>query len=631
MCGIAGFVGRGTINDLRAMTDALAHRGPDGAAHFVDSDHPVFLGHRRLAVIDPKGGVQPMWNEDSTVGIVFNGMIYNHGALRTELERCGHIFRSDHSDTEVLVHGFEEWGRGLVDRLNGMFAFAIFDRKTRKLFLARDRFGEKPLFYAVRKDAFVFASEVSAILSHAALAGAETSAVAMRKFFAYGFLPAPWTHISGIHKLPQGHCLELDLDTLQPEIQRYWRYAILPDAAPPGSPSQWAEDLDALLGRAVAGRLDSDVPLGVFLSGGIDSSTILSHAADARGGGATIDSFAIGFREPSFDESAHAARMADHVGSRHHLFVCDLAQVRDLILDLPAIIDEPLGDSSILPTYLLSGFARQHVTVALSGDGADELLAGYDPFKALATAKLYGRLVSRPVHHAIAALAQRLPPSETNMSFDFKLNRGLRGLGKRPALWNPMWLGAASLDEMERLFGQRLDPEDLYSEAIAAWDGAASRDPVDRTLEFYTNFYLPDDILVKSDRASMRHGLEVRAPFLDNDVVDFVRRLPADVKLRHGVTKWILKQASAKRLPEAILGRRKKGFGVPIARWLRELPATCLPTPPHVDATALDAMWREHRALRRDRRGVLWGAFVSAGRPAVGLTEAAVTGISAAA
>ena len=188
----------------------------------------------------------------------------------------------------------------------------------------------------------------------------------MRKFFAYGFLPAPWTHISGVHKLPQGHCLELDLDTLQPEIQRYWRYAILPDAAPPGSPSQWAEELDALLGRAVAGRLDSDVPLGVFLSGGIDSSTILSHAADARGGG-TIDSFAIGFREPSFDESAHAARMADHVGSRHHLSVCDLAQVRELILDLPAIIDEPLGDSSILPTYLLSGFARQHVTVALSG------------------------------------------------------------------------------------------------------------------------------------------------------------------------------------------------------------------------------------------------------------------------
>ena len=193
-----------------------------------------------------------------------------------------------------------------------------------------------------------------------------------------------------------------------------------------------------------------------------------------------------------------------------------------------------------------------------------------------------------------------------------------------------MWLGAASLDEMERLFGQRLDPEDLYSEAIAAWDGAPSRDPVDRTLEFYTNFYLPDDILVKSDRASMRHGLEVRAPFLDNDVVDFVRRLPADVKLRHGVTKWILKQASAKRLPEAILGRRKKGFGVPIARWLRELPATCLPTPPHVDATALDAMWREHRALRRDRRGVLWGAFASAGRPATVPAEAAVTGISAA-
>ena len=608
MCGIAGFVGDGDEAVLHAMTACLAHRGPDGDGQFIDRDTRVFLGHRRLAVIDPAHGAQPMWNEDGRVGIVFNGMIYNHAVLRRELIARGHVFRSHHSDTEVLVHGWEEWGLGLLERLNGMFAFALLDRTQARLILARDRFGEKPIFYSRSPKGLVFASELSSVRKHPSLADAAMDPSAIRKYLAYGFFPAPLTPYKSIEKLPQGHALEIDLGTLEARLHQYWSFAIKPGQEPEGGPEEWAEQLDSLLTQAVSLRLDSDRPLGIFLSGGLDSSTILSHAAQLRPAG-EIDTFAIGFQEASFDESAYAAQMAEHVGSRHHLQICGLDAVRDLMTNLPAIIDEPLGDSSILPTHLLCKFAREHVTVALSGDGGDELFAGYDPFKVLSKAALYQRMTPRPVHSAIAAVAARLPPSERNMSFDFKLNRGLRGLGLRAALWNPVWLGPASAADIAALLGKPVDLEELYSEAVTAWDRSASTNLVDRTLEFYTNFYLADDILVKGDRAGMRNSLEVRAPLLDNDVADFAQRLPSSVKLRQGVTKWILRQAAARRLPADLLKRRKKGFGIPLARWLREMPETALGRPSLLDANALHRLWQEHRNMRRDHRGALWCAM----------------------
>ncbi|SEG80273.1 asparagine synthase (glutamine-hydrolyzing) [Bosea lathyri] len=608
MCGIAGFVGRGSETDLVAMMNCLVHRGPDGEGRFVDHDNAVYLGHRRLAVIDIALGQQPMWNEDGQVGIVFNGMIYNHGALRTELVARGHVFRSHHSDTEVLVHGWEEWGFDLLERLNGMFAFALLDRRTSRLILARDRFGEKPLFYGSGAGGTVFASELSAMRAHPDHADASMDVAAIRKYLAYGFFPAPLTPYKTISKLPQGHALEIDVQTHETRLHRYWRFAIEPDAPPPGSPESWAEELDGLLTNAVSLRLDSDRPLGIFLSGGIDSSAILSHAAQLRPP-ESIQSFAIGFNEQSFDESVYARQMAAHVGSCHQTEMCDLDAARDLLTRLPSIIDEPLGDSSILPTYLLCKFARRHVTVALSGDGGDELFAGYDPFKVLGKAAWYHRMVPKPVHGAVAALAARMPPSEANMSLDFKLNRGLRGLGLRPALWNPVWLGPASVSDIEGLLSEPVDIEDLYSEAVAAWDGSASKGLIDRTLEFYTNFYLPDDIMVKTDRAAMRNGLEVRAPFLDNHVVDFARRLPSHVKLRQGQTKWILRQSAARRLPANLLARRKKGFGIPLARWLREMPEAAMAKPTMLESGTLHRLWREHRDKQRDNRGALWCAL----------------------
>jgi asparagine synthase (glutamine-hydrolysing) len=608
MCGIAGFIGRGDEAVLTGMTNALAHRGPDGEGRFVDHDHAVYLGHRRLAVIDIALGQQPMWNEDGLVGIVFNGMIYNHAALRTELVALGHVFRSDHSDTEVLVHGWEEWGLDLLGRLNGMFAFALLDRRTSRLILARDRFGEKPLFYGHGPGGIVFASELSAILVHPSHSAAGMDPASIRKYLAYGFFPAPLTPYKAIAKLPQGHALEIDIRTQHTRLHCYWRFAIESDAVPAGNPERWAEELDGLLTKSVALRLDSDKPLGIFLSGGLDSSTILSHAAQLRPP-ESIESFAIGFHEESFDESIYAAQMAKHVGSHHRTEMCDLDTARALLTELPSIIDEPLGDSSILPTYLLCKFARRHVTVALSGDGGDELFAGYDPFKVLARAQLYHHAVPRPVHAAVAALAARMRPSDRNMSLDFKLNRGLRGLGLRPALWNPIWLGPASPSDITELLAEPIDVEDLYSEAVTAWDNSASPGLVDRTLEFYTNFYLADDIMVKSDRAGMRNSLEVRAPFLDNDVADFARRLPSAVKLRGGVTKWLLRRSAAKRLPANLLARRKKGFGIPLARWLRDMPKDVLGHAPMLDTGTLQRFWQEHHDRKRDHRGALWCAL----------------------
>ena len=604
MCGIAGFIGAGTAADLRAMCDAIIHRGPDGDGYFADQHLPVFLGSRRLAVLDIKGGAMPMWDERGDICVVQNGEIYNHRDLRRELEAAGHRFQSDHSDTEVLVQGYKAWGEDLFLKLNGMFAVAIYDRHRKHLVLARDRFGEKPLFYGEMNGCFAFGSELRALLAHPAIKTAPSSKTGLMKFFAHGYFPSGHSPYERIAKLPAGHLMRIDVATGARDIRAYWKFQLTPGDPPPGPAQDWAEELDALLAHAVALRLEADVPVGIFLSGGVDSSAVLSYAAQGRAP-ADLNTFAIGFREQSFDESAYAESVAKHVGSHHRLEICQLEAARDQAPALLGTIGEPLGDSSILPTALLSSFARKHVTVALSGDGGDELFAGYDPFKVLGRAAFYDAVVPRPVHAAVKTLAAMLPVSDRNMSFDFVLNRGLLGLKHPDKLWNPLWLAPLQPNEIAELFETPVSADELYSEAIAAWDACPSADRVDRVLDFYTRFYLTDGILTKTDRASMAVSLEVRAPFLDNAVVDFVRRLPAQAKLKGGETKWILKQAVKKRLPAEILARPKKGFGIPLARWLRswEPPREAVP---YADTAFLRRRWDIHRARKSDERLALW-------------------------
>lgn len=606
MCGLAGFAGSGDRGDLGAMVASLIHRGPDGDGIYVDPDHRVYLGHRRLAILDIEGGAQPMWSADGQVGVIFNGEIYNHVELRRDLEKLGHVFRTSHSDTEVLVHGYKEWGSTLPERLNGMFAFAIYDRPRKRLFLARDRFGEKPLFYALTPQVFAFASELTALACHRGIEDSP-SIRSLQKFFAYGYLPAPNALFRDCHKLPGGHYLIYDLDSGNISVDAYWRFRVAPDVALDRVPEpELVEELRALLDQAVRRRLISDVPLGVFLSGGLDSSAVALAAARALPAG-TLRTFTIGFTESSFDESPFARRVADVIGSKHDERLLEMQDAAALMPRVLAKLDEPLGDASLLPTYLLSQFTRETVTVALSGDGGDELFAGYDPFAALGIARRYARLVPAGMHKALRRLADLLPVSSRNMSLEFKLKRGLMGMSYPESARNPIWMAPVEPDLMGELFDEPLVLEDLYEEAIQVWDSAESSNPVDRSLDFFTNIYLQDDILGKVDRASMMVSLESRAVFLDNDLVEFCRRLPNHYKYRNGTRKYLLKKALQGRLPRDIIHRPKKGFGIPLARWLRSLPEAM----PRREIAGMKLGWMtrcfdEHRAGKADHRLPMW-------------------------
>ena len=496
--------------------------------------------------------------------------------------------------------------KDLPARLNGMFAFVIWDRPRRRLFAARDRFGEKPFYYTATPGFFAFASELSALIRHPAV-DRTIDEGALQKFFAYGYIPAPTAFYRNTRKLPGGACLTLDIDGFRVREHRYWRFAIEADEnAPEDRIPALAEELRSLLDRAVTRRLVSDVPLGIFLSGGIDSSTVLALAARHRDP-AGLDTFTIGFNEPSFDETPYARAVAAAIGTRHHERILDFDTARDLAAQVLARLDEPSGDASILPTYLLSAFARETVTVALSGDGGDELFAGYDPFAALAPAAWYDRLVPHPVHLLLRRMTAMLPRGTTNMSLDFKLRRALMGLSYPPRVRLPVWMSPLEPARMGALFDRPMSTDELYSEAIEAWDRSTAPNPIDRTLEFFTNFYLQDDILAKTDRAAMMVSLEARAVFLDNDVVDFCARLPHGYKYRNGVRKFLLRRAAQNLVPAEVLSRPKKGFGIPLARWLRQMPpAPPLGAIPGLRPAWIAERWSAARAGDADERLLLW-------------------------
>lgn len=600
MCGLAGFSGGFRAGVIEAMTRRLVHRGPDAEGFHTDEAGGLALGHRRLSIVDLADGAQPMHLPEAGLSVVFNGEIYNHSELRRELETAGHRFQTDHSDTEVLLHGYRAWGKNLPGKLQGMWAFALRDASRHEIFCSRDRFGKKPFYYFSRNGEFAFTSELTALLEHPA-APRQLSEIARVKFLAHALLPTPHTPYQDIWKLPPGHNL-LVPDGKAPQLSRYWEYEL--DPVENASSEDLSEELLDLLRKAVRRRLMADVPLGIFLSGGIDSSTVAALAAEALGGDA-LKTFTIGFTEPSFDESAPAAHMAGILASQHHHETLDLDRCLSCLPEIFDILDEPQGDASLLPTWLLCRFARRHVTVALGGDGGDELFAGYDPFRALHLAELYARWVPRPMHEALRMLASAWPANHRNMSLDFKIKRTLRGLSHPPALWNPVWLGALEPADLRRVTGSDFSPEEIYSEAIAAWESAPGGNPVDRTLQFFTRIYLADGILPKADRASMMNSLEVRSPFLDYDVAEFARRLPHRHKFHQGRTKVLLKQAAHKVVPSELVDRKKKGFGMPVGAWLRSGRLTPPSLPP-----GGKPFLESHLRGRSDERLYLWCELV---------------------
>lgn len=609
MCGYSGFAGAGDLAILKKMNDSIAHRGPDADGFW--NDGKVFLGHRRLSIVDIEGGVQPMWTADGEIGVIFNGEVYNHLELRAELTKLGHVFRTDHSDTEAVLHAYRQWGPDFVTRMNGMWSFILYDRPRNRLLCSRDRFGKKPFYYTLQHGTLVFASELTA-LRHHPLTPTRISRRGLQKYFGYGYIPAPTTIFEGVQRLPGGHSLTFDLATRELKVWKYWDFVIEPfDSIPANPEEEWGERLVELLSAAVKRRLMSDVPLGFFLSGGVDSSSVVAMATRHMDR-ANVLTFSIGFEEETFDESRYSDQVARELGTTHFNDVLSLEKARSLLPSIVARLDEPMGDSSLLPTYLLCKHARSKVTVALGGDGADELFAGYDPFRALRAAETYNKLMPKPVHEAVRFVMNRLPVSHANMSLDFKIKRTLRGLSHPPRLWLPVWMASLDAPELSELFGEPVDLEDVFSEAIEQWEACRQPSIVDKQLQFYTKLYLQDDILTKVDRASMMHSLEVRAPYLDIELVDFVRRIPHEYKYRNGTTKYILKKALEKVLPHNILYRSKKGFGVPIGAWFRDgmLDEEAAARAQSLDAAFVRRKFADHRRGASDERAFLWNAWL---------------------
>ena len=608
MCGICGIVGRGGVDPdvLARMAGSIRHRGPDDEGSYVSPPGPISvgLGFRRLSIIDLDTGNQPIANEDGSVRIVFNGEIYNFRELRHELEARGHLF-STRADTEVIVHLYEELGSRCVERLNGMFAFAVWDERDRSLLLARDRFGKKPLYYAEVDGGLIFGSELKALLQHPRCPrGLDLDSVG--RYLAFEYVPEPGSIVSGIRKVPAAHVLTWRSGAI--DTRRYWELRFGPDQSL--DDGEFAEQLRSHFRQAVRRRLLSDVPLGAFLSGGIDSSSVVAVMAELLPAG-RVKTFSIGFEDRSFDESEHARAVAAYFGTEHHEEMFTPATLLAQLPEVAGSLDEPFADPSVLPTYLLSRFTRQHVTVALGGDGSDELLAGYPTFAADRAASLYRLPPS--VHARLVRLADRLPVSTRNFSTDFKIKQFLRGMAYDPELRHAAWLGAFTPPELGAVLVGR--PPDVYGDLRHVVAELPGRDRVERLISFYVATYLRDDILVKVDRASMACSLEVRAPFLDVDLVEFLGQVPSRLKLRGLRTKHLLKLAMADVLPSGIVDRPKKGFGIPVAEWLRgalrellldELSPRRLYEQGIFAPAEVQRLIDEHLQGRRDHRKPLW-------------------------
>jgi asparagine synthase (glutamine-hydrolysing) len=615
MCGICGIAGYDPVarEDLVRMTRVLRHRGPDDEGFFLESYADglgVGLGFRRLSIIDLETGNQPITNETATVQLVFNGEIYNFRELRQELEARGHRFATN-ADTEVIVHLYEEVGVHCVERLNGMFAFALWDSERHELVLARDRFGKKPLYYAELGRSLVFGSELKSLLEHPKCQR-RLDFESLTRYLALEYVPTPGSIIEGVRKLPGGHVLRWSGG--RPSVEPYWDLSF-GDEVSPLTDDEYAEMLREHLRAAVRRRLMSDVPLGAFLSGGIDSSSVVALMVEAMPSKA-VKTFTIGFGESSFDESDHARRVAQHFGTDHHEDVFTPEVMLGLLPTMADFVDEPFADASILPTYLLSRFTREHVTVALGGDGSDELLAGYPTFTADRLAKLYP--LPRVLHEGmVVPLVDRLPVSTSNFSFDFKLKRFVRAAALPPDTRHATWLG--SFDESELVALLTGDPGDALDDQRRIYSAAPSANGLERLIYLYAKTYLQDDILVKVDRASMACSLEVRAPFLDVDLVEFLGSVPPRLKLRRLETKHVLKRAMSDLLPPGIATRKKKGFGIPIAQWFKdelrdelqeELGVARLKAQGIFEPAEVQRLLKEHLSGRRDHRKSLWTLFV---------------------
>ena len=621
MCGIAAIVPRDPGRPvpparLAAMVDTLRHRGPDDAGQVALPG--AGLGMRRLSIIDVQGGRQPFASEDGAVHLVGNGEIYNHDALRAQLEARDHRFASG-SDVETALHAYEEWGESFVERLHGMFALALWDARSRTLLAARDRAGEKPLYYALTADGLLLASEIKALLTCPEVSR-EVDLEALDQFLTYEYVLTPRTIFSAVRRLPAAHRMTYSGGALT--LTRYWSAAGVPRGA-------WTDDeaaaaLRGTLRRAVSRQTMADVPLGAFLSGGLDSSAIVAMMAEAGGRGrSAVNTFSMGFADGSYDELPHARRVAARFGTRHREGTVE-PDVAALFHRLIPHFDEPFADVSLFPTFLVSEIARAHVTVALSGDGGDELFGGYDTYHAERLARRVAAVLPRPAAAALAGLAALFPPSEKKKGLLNKVRRFTSGLAAAPPdVEHYRWMTYLSAAGKRRLYTPALRAalagSDAYRPVREALGAAGTDDALNRQLHADLSLYLADDILVKVDRMSMAASLETRAPFLDVEVLKLALSMPGRLKVRRGERKYVLKRAMAGVLPDSILRRPKEGFSIPMKNWLKRDLAPLmrdLLSPERIrrrgwfEPGAVAALIDRHVAGRENHAHVLFGLMV---------------------
>ncbi len=624
MCGICGYINlaKGEIAGrevLEKMCTRLEHRGPDDQGIYMDGY--VALGQRRLSIIDLAGGHQPLFNETRDVAIVYNGEVYNFPEIRPLLEKKGHAFQTN-TDTEVIVHAYEEWGTECLQRLNGMFAFCLWDKRNERLFFARDRMGQKPLYYTVMNNTLVFASELKSLVAHPAVRR-EISLPALSQYLAFEYVPAPASIFEDIYKLEPGHYFVVNLfrplaDRREITTRQYWDISFNPISR---LEEEIEEEFLATFKQAIKYRLISDVPLGVFLSGGIDSSAVVAMMSELMPP-ENIKTFSIGFEEKSFDESSYARTIADFFGTDHREDVLKPRTLLDILPEVCDTIDEPFADPSIIPTYLLSRFTRKYVTVALGGDGGDELFAGYDPFLAHYPAK-YLDFLPPAIARALYRVSLIMPVSTRNISFDFAVKQFLSALHYRYGRRHFAWMGSFMPETQAELYKPEVSKSLEQYDPFSIIDKYLADSDIQRELEgiiyLYCKLYLQDDILVKVDRASMANSLEVRAPFLDKNVVEFTGTIPSSLKLRKFTTKYILKKVMERKIPHDIVHRRKKGFGIPIADWFRgDLKNLLLEqfSPQKLSRMGIfnqeyiNRLMQQHFRLKRDNRKQLWTLMI---------------------
>jgi asparagine synthase (glutamine-hydrolysing) len=624
---------------LKRMADTITHRGPDDAGYWCDRDHKIGLGHRRLSIVDlSAAGHQPMQSDSNRYIIAFNGEVYNHNLLRQELEVVEQVETwRGHSDTETLLAGFDIWGiRATVERAIGMFAFAVWDKQTNTLTLGRDRLGEKPLYYGWQRSGndavFLFGSELKALRVHPAFEN-KINRDALSLQMRHNYIPAPHSIYEGIAKLTPGSLLTVSLQHREPKISTYWSGTQVAESGVAGSfvgsAEQAVHDLEILLKDAVSQQMMADVPLGAFLSGGIDSSTVvaLMQAQSTR----PVKTFTIGFNEEGYNEAVHAKAVAKHLGTDHTEMYVTAEQARAVIPLLPTLYDEPFSDSSQIPTFLVSQLARQQVTVSLSGDAGDELFCGYNRYQI--TANMWRKLAAVPLplrHLAAKSLTSVSPRSWNKLASLFsgllprleqivnigdKLHKGAGALSSRSV--DDLYLGLVShwQDPASIVIGGH-EPPTLLTENAPTLKGL---DDVQRMMALDMLTYIPDDILTKVDRAAMGVSLETRVPFLDHRVVEFAWSLPQSMKLRDGQTKWALRQVLYKHVPKSLIERPKMGFGVPIDNWLRGplrewaeelLNETRLQREGFFNPKPIREKWAEHLSGQRNWQYHLWDVLM---------------------